>query len=263
MTRKAKKEMQKNIAAVLIVVIFGVLVFSINAVGKFVAEKVIQPVMAHTSTEKDEKTITQTIKSDPVTVYALCAGNCKESAEAEELSKKIKEAGGAGVVYEDSSGFCSILACYSNKEWAQSVMEKNKNSFENLSVKELKGDEVSIKITATSSQCKVISESFDLIRTVVMQATELCIDTDKGDTTRLQACAKLKALQSQVNDQIDGLKKLDSKNDVIKCLKEMLTVIDTSLSSLPESSDDSFLQKLKECSAELTTEYISFYASLE
>ena len=65
--RMKKREMKKNLTALLIIAVFAVIVFSVNSIGKFIAEKVIQPVM-NLKVAKDERIVTNTVKIEALEI---------------------------------------------------------------------------------------------------------------------------------------------------------------------------------------------------
>lgn len=260
--RMKKREMKKNLTALLIIAVFAVIVFSVNSIGKFIAEKVIQPVMS-IGTAKDERIVTNTVKIEALEIYGVGAGQFEDAASAAETVKKIQDGGGAGYVLETAEGFTVLASCYTDEEWAESVKEKLSSSFDTVGVFPLKGDELSIKITGTQAQAEMIGQAFDSLRTTVKEMVDLCVETDKSDVTRLQACTQIQLCRTDTAKQLEQLKTLESGNRVVTVLEEMLTCTATALDEMPESSDDAFAQKLKYASASLAGEYLNFYTSLE
>ena len=258
--RMKKREMKKNLTALLIIAVFAVIVFSVNSIGKFIAEKVIQPVM-NLNVAKDERIVTNTVKIEALEIYGVGAGQFQDAASAEETVKKMKD--GAGYVLETADGFTVLASCYTDKEWAESVKEKLSSSFDQVSVFPLKGDELSVKITGTKAQAELIAQAFSSLRTTVKEMVDLCVEADKGDVTRLQACTQIQLCRNDTAKQLEQLKALESGNRVVTVLEEMFTCVNTALGEMPESSDDAFAQKLKHASASLVGEYINFYTSLE
>ena len=260
--RMKKREMKKNLTALLIIAVFAVIVFSVNSIGKFIAEKVIQPVM-NLNVAKDERIVTNTVKIEALEIYGVGAGQFQDAASAEETVKKMKDGGGAGYVLETADGFTVLASCYTDKEWAESVKEKLSSSFDQVSVFPLKGDELSVKITGTKAQAELIAQAFSSLRTTVKEMVDLCVEADKGDVTRLQACTQIQLCRNDTAKQLEQLKALESGNRVVTVLEEMFTCVNTALGEMPESSDDAFAQKLKHAAASLVGEYINFYTSLE
>lgn len=260
--RMRKKEMKKNLTAVLIIAVFAAIVFSVNSIGKFIAENVIQPVMS-LGTAKEDRIITNTVTIEALEIYGVGAGHFADTAAAGETVKKLKEGGGAGYVLETSEGFTVLASCYTDKEWAESVKEKLSATFAETSVIALKGDELSIKITGTKAQAELIAQAFSSLRTTVNDMVDLCVAFDKGDVTRLQACTQIQLRRTDTTQQLEQLRALSSGNRVITVLEEMFTCVDTALSEMPESADDAFAQKLKYAASSLAGEYLNFYTSLE
>ena len=136
MSRRAKKrEMQKNIIAVIIVAVFALAVFSINSVGKFIAEKVISPVM---NLGKSENASTDRLSSDGLTFYCVSVLCCDSAKDAEENKSGVTENGGSGYVFVSDGGFYVLYSCFENKDAAQKQCDELKEKYPEAAVTEIK-----------------------------------------------------------------------------------------------------------------------------
>ena len=135
------REAKKNLVAILIVVIFAAIVFSINSIGKFIAQNVISPL----AQAGDKKTQTASFSLDALEMFAL--GLPLENKE------KVLSLGGAGFEFDQSA----LYSCYLEKSTAEALAQKH-----TLTVIPLNADKLSVRLTGQEAQITPIKNAMNL-----------------------------------------------------------------------------------------------------
>lgn len=256
--RTRQKELKKNLLAVIIIVIFAFTIFSINSIGKFVAEKIIKPV-ADFSGIKSETVSTATAKTKKLEIYLVSAAESDSLEEAQKTSEDIKEQGGSGYVFEMDKKFNVLYTVKTDKDSAKAVAE----TLSSGTVMTLTLDELSIKITGTKKQTDTISGCFNLMTENSKNLITYLKQLESGEITPLQASAKMNDMENKLNDNLQLLNQLNSSNATVKALTDMLNISLTLLEEMPSADSTIFLQKFKYTSCAYVCEYFKFYGELE
>lgn len=256
--RTRQKELKKNIIAVLIIVAFAFTVFSINSIGKFIAEKIIKPV-ADFSGIKSESISTENLKTTKLEIYLVSALEVDSLEEAQKASDEIKSQGGSGYIFEMDKKFNVLHSVKTNKDSAKEVT----SSLSSGTVMTLTLDELSIKITGTKKQTDTISACFNLMTDNSKDLILYLEQLESGEITSLQASTKLNAMESKLEEDLKLLGDLNSSNITVKALTDMLSISKTLIAEMPDSDQNNFLQKFKYTACAYVCEYFKFYGELE
>ena len=260
MSRRAKKrEMQKNIIAGIIVAVFALAVFSINSVGKFIAEKVISPVM---NLGKSEHASTDRLSSDGLTFYCVSVLCCDSAKDAEENKSGVTENGGSGYVFVSDGGFYVLYSCFENKDAAQKQCDELKEKYPEAAVTEIKVPSLEIKVTGSSEQITAVKDVFLSLSGAAKTMLSAAGSFEDGALTKLQVCGNISKVSADVQAAKTKLDGIESKNSTVMALKDACLCLETLLKESPESSDGAFLQKLRYVSSAFVCEYVVFCTEL-
>lgn len=238
--RVKAREAKKNLAAVLIVVAFAAVVFSVNSIGKFIAQKLISPI----AQSGNAKTQTVSFSLDATQIFAV-------GAEASSKDSVIT-LGGAGFEFNENV----LFSCYSQNSQAEAIAQKH-----SLSVLPLSSDKLSVKLTGTQEQIIPIKDGINLLQASLLDALETSALLEQADITRTQAKAKAELNAKNLNETLNKI--ADSENSVIKQLKLSLQCYITAYSSLENTQSEGFLTSYKTLCCTLTREYLSFASAID
>lgn len=248
--RTRQKEMRKNLAAAAIVLIFALTVFSVNSIGKFIAERLIKPV-ADFSGISVESFSTSTVKTDKLELFAVSLSSFDTFEEAQkEFSGKY--------IFKLDNKFNILHSVKTSKEEAKKLLEETDGAIITLNL-----DEVSIKITGTEKQTSLISSCFDTVTNTAKILAECEEKLHNGELSPLQTEAKIRTARTEVSKKITSLTELNSKNVTVSALTDILSLFSTILEDIPASTDESYLEKLRYASCAYVCEYFNFLSELE
>ncbi len=260
--RTKQREMKKNLLAAGIVLVFAIVVFSINSVGKFMAQKVIDPIM-NIGSKQEGKVSTETVSCDKTEMFLVSAGLFEEKAEADATVKNITASGGGGYCLKTDSGYHVIYSCYQDKASADIKAQELKTAFDKTTVVTLKIDKISLKITGTGEQTEAIRKTFEFLSSATAKLSEIGAKVASDELAPLKACQELQQLMSGQVECEEALSVLESSNATVVSLKDMMALSKTLFAELPQSSDVDFNQKINYVSCAFACEYIKFCSDLE
>ncbi len=255
MSRKSR-EMKKNIAALAIVAVFALLVFSINSIGKFIAEKVISPVVK-LGTSDDGSVSTQKVSGSAWEVYGVALPASSQS-EAATLADSVKSNNGGGYIFSSDDGVFVIFACLGDKSKAQSMA----SGMNGASMLTFRLDALSLKVTGSETKISSVKNAFALLQKAVQNTVKLTDGVQDGEKTYLQCCTGLQALRKELESCYNDIEALNSDNPVVKALKDMYSCALTLWDEMPKSSDSTFLKKMRYTSSAFVCEYMNFCSDL-
>jgi len=241
--RTRQREMKKNLVAVMIIALFAVIVFSVNSIGKFIAQKVISPI-SELSGNNTESVSTDTVKTEKTELYAKCIGSFDSLEEAEEKAE-------GNYIFNFDNKFNVLSSIHTAKEEALS-------SGDDLFTLSLDG--ISLKITGTKTQKEIVSSSVSLMAQSAMLLPEFYEKLSSGKMTSLQVLSKITTLKSELLQKLEELKTLDGSNQTVEAFKDMLTLS----SSLLDKIDEKDLpETLRYVACAYACEYFCFLDNLE
>ncbi|MBE7092046.1 MAG: hypothetical protein E7365_02570 [Clostridiales bacterium] len=259
--RTKQKELKKNFFAIAIIAIFAIVVFSINSIGNFIATKIIQPVINLTET-RNEKVVTNTLKTEKLTLYLLCAGEMPTEAEAETLKTFVCEKGGGGYVFQQDNSYYIIHSVYKDKTKAEAKGQELSGEFSPLVIT-LNLEETVIKVTGKDTQLKTVYSCFSVLNDVALTLENTCNQINNGEISNLEAMKNLQKLKNSISDGQQNLKELNSSNTKVLAISDMLVLSQTLLNQMPASDDATFKQRLNYTACAYVCEFYKFYCSLE
>ena len=248
--RTRQREMRKNAVAIGIILVFALIIFSVNSIGKFIAEKVIKPV-ADFSGISTESFSTATIKTDKLELFAVSIASFDTFEDAQ------KEFSG-NYIFKLDDKFNVLHSVKTSKEEAKKTLNETDGAIITLNL-----DEVSIKITGTKNQTNLISSCFDTVTKNAKILAECEEKLHNGELSPLQTEAKLKTAKSEISAKITSLTELNSKNVTVTALTDILNLLSSLLEDIPSSTDEDFLEKLRYSSCAYVCEYFNFLSELE
>lgn len=242
--RKTRRtEMKKNIAVVVVIVVFGVFVFSVNAVGKFMAEKVVAPVLnfvivhptqtPEPGTTPDTTKVSQTIKVPAFQLFAIQMGAYSDSKNAETQKASLQAAGGGGYIVK--ADYYRVLASgYLTEEEAQQVQEQLKAQGQTCSVYTLQCDELAFKITATKEQIEIIDDAFQTYPQLCTELIEACLAFDRSEKTETELKTEMKGILDDIKAQKKALEDMggSGENKPLAALTDIYARAETSLEEI-------------------------------
>lgn len=247
--RERKRDAKKNLIAVLVVAAFGIAVFSINSVGKFIAEKVICPVVNLTAVKSNAST--DKINAEPIEFYIVSLGSFDTDEEAANKVNENKSS--SGYVLKNDGKYIAVYDCFLEQEQAEKV--KNQNDMQLVNIKTAS---LSLKVTGTQDQIKLINSAFSTLNKTSKNLLQLNEEYEKGESSKLQTLSKLQKYKDAVNDLYSDVESLKSDNSAVKAISEMCACGKTILNELPKSNDTDFAQKVKYAAASFACEYLIF-----
>ena len=255
--RVQRVEAKKNLAVILVIVAFAVFVFSVNAIGKFVAEKVMAPVMGSltvvaTNTPApnatpDTSKLTQTINVPAFSLFTIQLGAYSTEDAAKTEAANVKAQGGAG--YVAKGDYFRVLASgYNTKADADNVQAQLKDANKDSQVFELKCDELVFKITATKAQIDTINNAFTKYPLLCSQFVDYSASFDKGDISQIEFRTKIKTMLSDIQKIKTDLTNMGSSNKALLALIDIYAQAETSMEDIStdnQSSSQDLLVKIK------------------
>lgn len=270
---------KKNIIAAAIIIIFAVVVFSIGAIGEFLARNIFVPLFGDVQTEPGggisatnpagPVKLTESISLNELSMFLVQMDAFNEQDEAAENAKSVKERGGAGYIIEEDC-YRVFAAAYNTEKQAQSVCEQLVEQNEkNAKVYPVTSGTVVFKITATREQIDAISSAFDYFPEVCAELADKTIEFDKGRITAAQyktlaasAAQKLDELALSVNRIISGT----SENSILKSYSQLLSEAAEKLENISVKNSVSglaFSSEIKYNYIELAHMYINYVAAVK
>ncbi len=259
--RTRQREAKKNLFAISIILIFAIIIFSINSIGNFIALNVIAPVVDLTAKNQDSP-LTDTVKTKKLELFLLSAGEMPDLAEAETLKTLVQEKGGAGYVFSQGNEYSIIYAVYTDKALAEEAGTKISADF-SPSVIKITVDETTIRITGKSEHLTIIHSCFTALNHCALTLEQLARTVNDNTTTTLVASKDVQKIKNDFVQLQQDLKSINSSNVKVLALSDMLVLSQTLLGELPTSSDGSFKQKLNYISCAYACKLYEFYSSLE
>ena len=234
------REAKKNAVAILIVIAFAAVVFSVNSIGKFIAQKLISPLAQAGSS----KTQTVSFNIEETTVYAL--------GLSQDKKEDVLAQGGAGAELNENV----LFSCYENKQVAEQIAQKH-----SLLVIPLYADKLSVRLTGAQEQTDAIKNGMNLLRSCLLDTLKTSAELELADVTRTQAKAKAEINLKNLQEALNNIP--SSENETVKQLKLTLQCYVTALSSLEDTQSDGFLKSFKVLSCTLCREYLSFASAID
>lgn len=248
--RTRQKEMRKNAVAVLILIAFTLTIFSVNSIGKFIAEKIIKPVADFSGIKTENQSIAD-IKTDPLELYAVLSASFDNIEEAQTKSE-------GKYIFKIDGKFNVLHSIKTKKEDAQETA----SSFDGAIIT-LKLDGIKVKITGTKTQTDLISSCFKLLTESAKTLPITEENLQQGTISPLQAEAKISSLKTDFSQKITAIKALESSNTTVTALCDMLNLTYTLLNNMPSSNSADFIDKLKYTSCACVCEYFNFLSEFE
>ena len=252
-SRRARDK-RRNRIAVFVIAVFGVVVLSVNAVGQFVAEKILYPLVNATGTASE--TVTREAQPETLTVYLLSYGACPSAAEAEQTRGDCRAKGGGAFLWQEQELFFMTDSCYLSREKAQTRKKTN----EQLSLREVRTPSLRFRLTGKMEQIETceacLSAAADCVREVLAAAEK----AEDGATGYLQTRAVLQDWETTLKQRQAELNALTGDHPVVRALRECLACALAALSESPAASDNDFLPKLRFVTCALAGGYLAFCA---
>ena len=167
--------------------------------------------------------------------------------------------GGGGYIFKNESSYSIIFGVYSKSDVAQTEAQQLTDAF-TPSVITVSLDGIKIKITGQKAQLDTVQGASELLYKIahtLESTSNLAQDISLQD-----AEAELSALKTNVSLHKSALKGLNSANESIVSMLEMLSIAEELLEELPSSNQSTFLSQLKYSAAKYICEYYGFYNSL-
>lgn len=234
------RENKKNAIAVLIVVVFAAVVFSINSIGRFIAQNVISPL----AQAGDKKTQTVSFSLDALEVYAL--GLPIENKE------KVLTLGGAGFELNETA----LYSCYADKSTAETLADKH-----TLTLIPLYADKLSVRLTGQQTEIEPIKNAMNLLRSCLLEILDVSAHLELADATRTQVKAKIELNLKDLNTALEEIKK--TQNSTVKQLTMTLQCYITALNEAQSAQSEQFLPCIKTLACTLCREYLSFASTID
>lgn len=211
---------KKNFVTILIIAALGVAIFSIGAIGDFMARKVFLPLLGDpsiTSEPTPTKTPsaskkTENISTPELALYYIQLGAYNNKKTAQDSCSNVTARGGAGYIIEDEY-FRVMASAYNTEEQAKSVVQQLETQGMEAKIHPVKSGTVVFKITASQSQIDLINEAFEKYPDVCKQLVDNAIKVDKGEITEA-------AYRNLCNDQAKELKEIRTRLEGATANKE-------------------------------------------
>lgn len=261
-----RRERRKDLAAIAMILLFAFLIVSGNAVGNFMAEKVIAPLMALADkTDNREKSaegaVNITITPAVPSMFAVSAGNFP-SGKLAEATEKLKALGGGAYPMAESGGTSLLFGCFASFQTAEQIARNLTGSFPEATIRTLTADVPAVKLTGSPAQTQAVADGFSLLSDTVRELLTCADALSAGDLTRLQASVKLKEKESALKETLSALKALATTHTTVRALRETILCLDTLLENLPDSTDGAFIRQLHYTAAAASREYVDFLTRL-
>lgn len=266
LSRRMRRERRRDLAAIAVILIFAFLVVSGSAVGNFMAEKVIAPLMA--LTEKDggrakenEGTVTLTVTPNVPAVFAVSAGTFPDG-KIPAAEEKLKALNGAAYPLKEDAGTALLFGCFASRSSAEKTANGLTGTFPETVIRTLSAEVPAVRLTGSPAQTQTIADGFSLLADTVSELLSCTDGLCEGDLTRLQASVKLKEKEAALGSVLASLRELATTHATVRALREAVLCLKTLLEDLPESTDDGFIRRVRYTSAAAAWEYVDFLTKL-
>jgi hypothetical protein len=258
---KQRKTKQRYAAFVLVVLLIFAAVYVISAgtLGKFVSS-LIAPILSRdggadaTDSPSDEGNppvltvpdgdftneqaedtvkITDTLKANPLTMYAIQMGAFTDNSNAEVFAQELRGKGGAGYILND--GFSRVLAIgFQTEEDAKQVKEELKAGGIESHVYKIASAGVDMKIIATEANVSAIRSAYEMWEEKYVSLEKIIMDLDSGTISPLEAYGKIKDTKAAIEEKKNELEALNvnQKDNVI--LTGLVNLYESGVISLDE-----------------------------
>lgn len=218
---------------IIIIVCVFIYFISAGAVGKWIAQNIVTPVLslfedsdptteindaqatpAPSSGSTSQDIVKEKIVLPDLTVYALQTGVFAEQVNADDAANLAKQRGGAGYILTD--GNMRVLLCaYKTEAEAKSVSDnlkttENYETFEYL----LTAKGVTFDISAPQSNVDAIKDFFTLCETIHNAYYDMYISFDKKEITADDVRTKINSMKGDAVIKIQTIKDMDPNNEV-------------------------------------------------
>ncbi len=269
---------KKNLIAAAVIIIFAIIVFSIGAIGDFLAKNIFVPLFGDAHAEANTPTagtspnvpikLTESVQLSDLSMYMVQMNAYSEQDDAEASAQSIKERGGAGYIIQDEY-YRVFAAAYNTEDQAQSVCEQLIEQDEkNAKVYPVSSGTVVFKITATREQIDTVSEAFAYFPEMCGELAEQTINFDKGALSTSQYKTLAANIANNLEDLADSINRIiagTSENEVLKSYSQLLDNAREMLEKISIENSDSalaFSSEIKYNYIELAHMYIQYVASV-
>ncbi len=237
---------------IIIIVCVFIYFISAGAVGKWIAQNIVTPVLSLFEQDDlpaetgitaatgspapsgaSQETVNEKIVLPDLTVYALQTGVFAEQVNADEAATLAKQRGGAGYILTDGN-MRVLLSAYKTEAEAKSVADNLKatesyETFEYL----LSAKGVTFDITALQSNVNAIKDFFTACETIHNSFYDMYISFDKKEITADDVRTKINSLKADAVIKIQAVKDMDPKqaDAVLTNLKEFANGLEQCLNT--------------------------------
>jgi hypothetical protein len=221
---------------IIIIVCVFIYFISAGAVGKWIAQNIVTPVLSlfedndspgvindaqatpsPSAVSTSQEKVNEKIVLPDLSVYALQTGVFAEQANADEAAAQAMQQGGAGYILTDSDGNMRVLlSAYKTEEEAKSVSENLKTT-QNYETYEyvLSAKGVTFDITATQSNVDAIKDFFTSCETVHNQFYDMYIKFDKKEITADDVKTQISQMVNNTDPSIKSIKGMAQNGDAV------------------------------------------------
>ncbi len=258
---KKRKTKQRYAAFVLIVLlVFGVIyVLSAGTLGKFVSN-LISPILSRDGSPDatdgvsdgepiltvpddngnptdepaaDTAKITETLKANALSMFAIQMGAFTDSANAETFAQELRSKGGAGYILND--GFYRVLAIgFQTEGDAKQVKEELKAEGIESHVYQIASAGVDMKITATEANVSAIRSAYEMWKEKYAALEKIIKDLDSDTISPSAAYGQIEEIKKAMEQKRDELQALNAKQNNNAILSGLVSLYESENQSLDE-----------------------------
>lgn len=181
----------------------------------FTAEPGFMESEAAASPTPAAETETSEVELPALSLHMLQMGFYESEAECMPEAQKLREKGAAGYIYDDNGSLRLIAAAYSDKDSAQSVLERLTEEGFACTIYSVERSGAELLITASPEMLAPIRRAFALCPEAVERLEELSLDFDSQNRSIEYGMQALSELRSDIRSALSGISTAAEGNEML------------------------------------------------
>jgi hypothetical protein len=232
-SRFRKNQSKKRYATFILLMLLGfglIYVASAGTLGKFVSNLILPVLNGEESGRgqvqdsddpilslpdetdepvKDTTKITDTLKANALSLYAIQMGAFADEENAEAFSQQLKKRGGAGYIY--NNGFYRVMAIgFQSEDDAKQVRDELRAEDIESHVYKLATGGADMQITATQENVDIIRSAYGIWEEKYRSLEEIIVSLDSGAISPSEAVDKIRETKTEMELKKEKLQEINA-----------------------------------------------------
>ena len=158
---------------------------------------------------KDTTKITDTLKANALSLYAIQMGAFADEENAEAFSQQLKKRGGAGYIY--NNGFYRVMAIgFQSEDDAKQVRDELRAEDIESHVYKLATGGADMQITATQENVDIIRSAYGIWEEKYRSLEEIIVSLDSGAISPSEAVDKIRETKTEMELKKEKLQEINA-----------------------------------------------------